>query len=104
MTTRESTTRPPIAHQVAISPRLLPDLSTRCPSTRAPTNDMICISAPKPKLAAKVSPRCIITVGIHPETPTLQNRLRNADAQTPNVARRYLYCPTTPTKLTSFPP
>ena len=51
-------------------------------------NDMICINAPNPKLAAKVSPRWIMTVGIHPERPKMQNRLRKAVAQIAIVVRR----------------
>lgn len=51
---------------------------------------MICITAPKPKLAEKVSPRCIMTVGIHPVRPKMQNRLRNADSQIESVVRLYL--------------
>ena len=49
----------------------------------------------------KVSPRCIITVGIHPVRPKMQNRLRNADAQIASVVRRYFAWSSTATELTA---
>ena len=83
-----STARPPIAHHVESTPRLVPRRSARWPQVSPPRNDITCISAPKPKLAANVSPRCIITVGIQPVSPKMQNRLRNAAVQIVSVLRR----------------
>ncbi len=65
---------------------------------------MICITAPKPKLAEKVSPRCIMMVGIHPERPKTQNRMRNADSQIDSVVRRYFWVNRTATGLSNSPP
>src|ERR1700756_3201583 len=88
--TRDNTDIPPNAHQQAKVQRLDPGRSAIWPHTSPPMNDIICISAPKPKLAENVSPRCIITVGIQPVRPKMQNRLRNADSQIASVVRRYL--------------
>src|SRR6267378_7548273 len=84
------TATPPRVHQSASKGRPSPKRSTRCPTASAPTKEAICSKAPKPKLDAKVSPRCIITVGIHPDSPKMQNRLRNAATQIAIVVRRYL--------------
>jgi hypothetical protein len=62
---------------------------------------MNCITAPKPKLAEKVSQRCIMMVGIQPERPKTQNRLRNADSQIESVMRRYFWVSRTATGLSN---
>jgi len=78
----------PNHHQRTNIPRLDWRRSARAPQTIPPINDMICMRAPKPKLAANVSPRCIMTVGIHPERPNIQNKLKNDAAHTASVVRR----------------
>src|ERR1700730_13657591 len=77
--TNDNTEVPPNAHQQAKVQRLDPVRSAICPHTSPPMNDIICIRAPKPKPAAKDSPRCIITVGIQPVRPKMQNKLRKAE-------------------------
>ena len=86
--TSDNTEIPPSAHQQAKVQRLDPIRSAIWPHTSPPMKDIICISAPKPKLAANNSPRCIITVGIQPVRPKMQNKLRNAASHIVKVIRR----------------
>src|ERR1700745_1707717 len=85
--TRDNTEIPPNAHQQANIQRLDPVRSAICPHTSPPMKDMTCISAPKPKLVENDSPRCIITVGIQPVRPKMQNKLRKAPSQLVRVTR-----------------